>query len=168
MGQRGVDRINIRERTCGSGCSSSAGRDARRRTAVRRRWIAATTWARRSRPSRAAGCGELAEQLGYDSFWLTEPSFQHEGYEVVPNGLCSGISRGATTGSDRHDVQPSSGSGHPLRLAEDLPVLHNLSGGRGILGVGRGTVPVDMLRSPPAGVGGFVRQPVRGEPIAQP
>ena len=30
---------------------------------------------------------------------------------------------------------------HPQRLAEDFATLHNISGGRGILGVGRGTVP---------------------------
>ena len=30
---------------------------------------------------------------------------------------------------------------HPLKLAEDFATLHNISGGRGILGVGRGTVP---------------------------
>jgi alkanesulfonate monooxygenase SsuD/methylene tetrahydromethanopterin reductase-like flavin-dependent oxidoreductase (luciferase family) len=30
---------------------------------------------------------------------------------------------------------------NPLRLAEDFATLHNLSGGRGMLGVGRGTVP---------------------------
>jgi len=30
---------------------------------------------------------------------------------------------------------------HPLRLAEDFATMHNLSGGRGVLGVGRGTVP---------------------------
>jgi alkanesulfonate monooxygenase SsuD/methylene tetrahydromethanopterin reductase-like flavin-dependent oxidoreductase (luciferase family) len=37
------------------------------------------------------------------------------------------------------------GQWHPLRLAEDFAMLHNLSGGRGILGVGRGTVPREML-----------------------
>jgi len=34
---------------------------------------------------------------------------------------------------------------HPLRLAEDFATMHNLSGGRGILGVGRGTVPREIL-----------------------
>jgi len=34
---------------------------------------------------------------------------------------------------------------HPLRLAEDFATLHNLSGGRAILGVGRGTVPREVL-----------------------
>ena len=34
---------------------------------------------------------------------------------------------------------------HPLRLAEDFSTLHNLSGGRAILGVGRGTVPREVL-----------------------
>ena len=33
---------------------------------------------------------------------------------------------------------------HPLRLAEDFATLHNLSGGRAILGVGRGTVPREI------------------------
>jgi len=30
---------------------------------------------------------------------------------------------------------------HPLRFAEDFAMMHNLSGGRGVLGVARGTVP---------------------------
>ena len=34
---------------------------------------------------------------------------------------------------------------NPLRLAEDFSTLHNLSGGRAILGVGRGTVPREVL-----------------------
>ena len=34
---------------------------------------------------------------------------------------------------------------NPLRLAEDFATLHNLSGGRAILGVGRGTVPREVL-----------------------
>ena len=52
------------------------------------------------------------------------------------------------------------GQWHPLRLAEDFAMLHNLSGGRGVLGVGRGTVPREML--PLYGRTGFcrlIRQP---------
>jgi alkanesulfonate monooxygenase SsuD/methylene tetrahydromethanopterin reductase-like flavin-dependent oxidoreductase (luciferase family) len=91
-------------------------------------------------------CGELAERLGYDSFWLTEHHFQHEGYEVVPNGLLFSAFLAARTTTLRIGTMFNVvGQWHPLRLAEDFATLHNLSGGRGILGVGRGTVPREML-----------------------
>ena len=90
-------------------------------------------------------CGELAESLGYDSFWLTEHHFQHEGYEVVPNGLMFSAFLAARTSRLRIGTMFNIlGQWHPLRLAEDFALLHNLSGGRGILGVGRGTVPREM------------------------
>lgn len=91
-------------------------------------------------------CGELAERLGYDSFWLTEHHFQHEGYEVIPNGLMFSAFLAARTSRLRIGTMFNVvGQWHPLRLAEDFSLLHNLSGGRGILGVGRGTVPREML-----------------------
>ncbi|WP_432844134.1 LLM class flavin-dependent oxidoreductase [Dactylosporangium sp. CA-092794] len=91
-------------------------------------------------------CGVLAERLGYDSFWLTEHHFQHEGYEVVPNGLLFSAFLAARTSRLRIGTMFNIvGQWHPLRLAEDFALLHNLSGGRGILGVGRGTVPREML-----------------------
>ncbi|GAA4705598.1 LLM class flavin-dependent oxidoreductase [Phytohabitans rumicis] len=91
-------------------------------------------------------CGVLAEQLGYDSFWLTEHHFQYEGYEVVPNGLMFSAFLAARTRRLRIGTMFNVvGQWHPLRLAEDFALLHNLSGGRGILGVGRGTVPREML-----------------------
>src|ERR1700692_4648633 len=91
-------------------------------------------------------CGELAERLGYDSFWLTEHHFQHEGYEVVPNGLLFSAFLAARTSRLRIGTMFNVvGQWHPLRLAEDFAMLHNLSGGRGILGVGRGTGPREML-----------------------
>jgi alkanesulfonate monooxygenase SsuD/methylene tetrahydromethanopterin reductase-like flavin-dependent oxidoreductase (luciferase family) len=91
-------------------------------------------------------CGELAQALGYDSFWLTEHHFQHEGYEVVPNGLLFSAFLAARTSTLRIGTMFNVvGQWHPLRLAEDFAMLHNLSGGRGILGVGRGTVPREML-----------------------
>jgi alkanesulfonate monooxygenase SsuD/methylene tetrahydromethanopterin reductase-like flavin-dependent oxidoreductase (luciferase family) len=91
-------------------------------------------------------CGELAERLGYDSFWLTEHHFQHEGYEVVPNGLLFSAFLAARTSRLRVGTMFNVvGQWHPLRLAEDFAMVHNLSGGRGILGVGRGTVPREML-----------------------
>ena len=86
--------------------------------------------------------GVVCDRLGFDSFWLTEHHFQHEGYEVVPNGILVGTILAERTELIRigmaFNVVPQ---WHPLRLAEDFATLHNISGGRGILGVGRGTVP---------------------------
>ncbi len=87
-----------------------------------------------------------ADELGYDSFWTTEHHFQYEGYEVIPNGILISTWIAARTQQIRlgamFNVVPQ---WHPLRLAEDFATMHNLSGGRGILGVGRGTVPREIL-----------------------
>ena len=88
----------------------------------------------------------VAERLGYDSFWTTEHHFQYEGYEVIPNGIQLSTWIAARTERIRlgtmFNVVPQ---WHPIRLAEDFSTLHNLSGGRAILGVGRGTVPREVL-----------------------
>lgn len=87
-----------------------------------------------------------ADRLGYDSFWTTEHHFQYEGYEVIPNGILVSTWIAARTEHIRlgamFNVVPQ---WNPLRLAEDFATMHNLSGGRGILGVGRGTVPREIL-----------------------
>ena len=94
-----------------------------------------------------------ADRLGYDSFWTTEHHFQHEGYEVVPNGIQLSTWIAARTTNVRlgtmFNVVPQ---WNPLRLAEDFSTLHNLSGGRAILGVGRGTVPREVLHLNDKGV----------------
>jgi alkanesulfonate monooxygenase SsuD/methylene tetrahydromethanopterin reductase-like flavin-dependent oxidoreductase (luciferase family) len=94
-----------------------------------------------------------AERLGYDSFWMTEHHFQHEGYEVIPNGIQIATWIAAHTSRIRlgtmFNVVPQ---WNPLRLAEDFATLHNLSGGRAILGVGRGTVPREVLHLNDKGV----------------
>ncbi len=91
---------------------------------------------------RLLATGVDAERLGYDSFWLTEHHFQYEGYEVCPNGLLFGAILAERTERLRIGTMFNIvGQWHPLRLAEDFAILHNISGGRGILGVGRGTVP---------------------------
>lgn len=91
-----------------------------------------------------------ADRLGYDSFWTTEHHFQHEGYEVIPNGILISTWIAARTERIRlgsmFNVVPQ---WNPLRLAEDFSTMHNLSGGRGILGVGRGTVPRELLHLNP-------------------
>jgi len=86
--------------------------------------------------------GVLADRLGFDSFWLTEHHFQYEGYEVVPNGLLFSAVLAERTERIRIGTMFNIvGQWHPLKLAEDFATVHNISGGRGILGVGRGTVP---------------------------
>jgi alkanesulfonate monooxygenase SsuD/methylene tetrahydromethanopterin reductase-like flavin-dependent oxidoreductase (luciferase family) len=94
-----------------------------------------------------------ADRLGYDSFWTTEHHFQYEGYEVIPNGLLISAWIAAHTSRIRlgtmFNVVPQ---WNPLRLAEDFATVHNLSGGRGILGVGRGTVPREVLHLNDKGV----------------
>lgn len=86
--------------------------------------------------------GVLAEKLGYDSFWLTEHHFQFEGYEVIPNGIMFGAILAERTERIRiGSMLNIVGQWHPLRMAEDFATLHNISKGRGIFGVGRGTVP---------------------------
>ena len=91
-----------------------------------------------------------ADRLGYDSFWTTEHHFQYEGYEVIPNGILVSTWIAARTQRIRlgamFNVVPQ---WNPLRLAEDFATMHNLSGGRGILGVGRGTVPRELLHLNP-------------------
>ncbi|MDG2428347.1 MAG: LLM class flavin-dependent oxidoreductase [Acidimicrobiales bacterium] len=91
---------------------------------------------------RLLNAGVTAERLGFDSYWLTEHHFQYEGYEIIPNGLMLGVAIAERTERIRlgmaFNIVPQ---WHPLRFAEDFATLHNLSGGRAILGVGRGTVP---------------------------
>jgi len=91
-----------------------------------------------------------ADRLGFDSFWTTEHHFQYEGYEVIPNGILISAWIAARTNDIRlgamFNVVPQ---WNPLRLAEDFATMHNLSGGRGILGVGRGTVPRELLHLNP-------------------
>ena len=83
-----------------------------------------------------------ADRLGYDTMWLTEHHFQHEGYEVVPNIVQFGMALALRTEHLRQgqmfNVVPQ---WHPLRLAEDFALADVLTGGRMVFGVGRGTVP---------------------------
>ena len=80
---------------------------------------------------------DLAEPLGFDSIWSAEHHFDH--YTMSPNvaqflTYMAGRTERVKLGSmvmvlPWHD---------PIRLAEDVSLLDNLSGGRVILGMGRG------------------------------
>jgi len=83
-----------------------------------------------------------ADNLGYDTMWLTEHHFQYEGYEVLPNLILFGSHLANLTKNLRlgqmFNVVPQ---WHPLRLAEDFALADIMTGGRMEFGVGRGTVP---------------------------
>jgi alkanesulfonate monooxygenase SsuD/methylene tetrahydromethanopterin reductase-like flavin-dependent oxidoreductase (luciferase family) len=79
----------------------------------------------------------LAEELGYESFWLPEHHFSEPGAIPAPLLLLAAVAartrrlRVATT-SFLLPVR------HPIHVAEEVAVLDRLSNGRVILGVGRG------------------------------
>ena len=79
------------------------------------------------------------DRFGFDTLWLAEHHFQHEGYEVLPNILMCAVHLAHVT------KQLKIGCGfnitpmwHPLRLAEDYATADILTKGRVVFGVGRG------------------------------
>jgi alkanesulfonate monooxygenase SsuD/methylene tetrahydromethanopterin reductase-like flavin-dependent oxidoreductase (luciferase family) len=93
--------------------------------------------------SAEAAMAVAAERLGYDSVWTVEHHFTD--YTMSPNPLqflswVAGSTRSVKLGSmvcvlPWHD---------PVRLAEDASVLDHLSGGRLVLGIGRGLARVEF------------------------
>lgn len=87
-----------------------------------------------------------ADDLGYESLWLTEHHFQHEGYEVMPNCVLVGAVLAQRTRRLKFgamfNIVPQ---WHPLKLAEDFAIGDIMSGGRLLFGVGRGTVVREAL-----------------------
>ena len=80
-----------------------------------------------------------ADALGYETLWLAEHHFQHEGYECIPNIPLLAVDLAHRTERVKigcaFNVVPT---WHPLRLAEDYATADILTGGRVIFGVGRG------------------------------
>lgn len=79
------------------------------------------------------------DQLGYDSVWMSEHHFTEDGYMPSPLVMSGAIAAATENLRIAQDVllMPFQ---HPLRLAEDLAVLDNVSGGRMMVGVGMGYV----------------------------
>jgi alkanesulfonate monooxygenase SsuD/methylene tetrahydromethanopterin reductase-like flavin-dependent oxidoreductase (luciferase family) len=83
---------------------------------------------------------ELGERLGFESFWLPESHFAGSGSTPSPLLLLAAVAArtrriALATTSFLLPVR------HPIQVAEDVAVLDRLSGGRVILGVGRGFRP---------------------------
>src|SRR5512144_2336537 len=92
-----------------------------------------------------------ADTLGYETLWLAEQHFQHEGYECIPNIPMLAVDLAHQTERVKigcaFNVVPT---WHPLRLAEDYAVADILTRGRVVFGVGRGyhTREVETLGNP--------------------
>ena len=82
---------------------------------------------------------EAADRFGYETLWLAEHHFQHEGYECIPNIPLLAVDLAHRTKRVKigcaFNIVPT---WHPLRLAEDYATADILTGGRVIFGVGRG------------------------------
>jgi alkanesulfonate monooxygenase SsuD/methylene tetrahydromethanopterin reductase-like flavin-dependent oxidoreductase (luciferase family) len=100
---------------------------------------------------KAQAMAQLMDRLGYDTFWMAEHHFQHEGYECIPNVLMMAVHLAQVTQRIRigcgFNITPM---WHPLRLAEDYATADILTGGRVTFGVGRGyhTREVETFGSP--------------------
>jgi|TARA_Y100000310_G_scaffold340169_1_gene435033 alkanesulfonate monooxygenase SsuD/methylene tetrahydromethanopterin reductase-like flavin-dependent oxidoreductase (luciferase family) len=101
--------------------------------------IATTAWLLDSadRGQSLADQAEIAEQLGFHSFWLPESHFS--GSASIPAPLMSL----AAVASRTSRIRLGSTSyllpiRHPLQAAEEVAVLDRISNGRVILGIGRG------------------------------
>src|SRR5271169_3082617 len=100
---------------------------------------------------KAESMARLMDRTGYDTFWMAEHHFQHEGYECIPNVLMMAVHLAQATKRLKigcgFNIAPM---WHPLRLAEDYAMADILSNGRVVFGVGRGyhTREVETFGSP--------------------
>jgi alkanesulfonate monooxygenase SsuD/methylene tetrahydromethanopterin reductase-like flavin-dependent oxidoreductase (luciferase family) len=87
----------------------------------------------------AVALARATDALGYDTLWLAEHHFQHEGYECIPNIPMLAVDLAHRTERVKigcaFNIVPT---WHPLRLAEDYATADILTGGRVVFGVGRG------------------------------
>ena len=79
------------------------------------------------------------DRLGYDVLWTAEHHFQREGYECLPNLIQLGLWLATQTERLKFgcafNILPM---WHPVRMAEDYAMADIVTGGRVIMGVGRG------------------------------
>ncbi len=86
----------------------------------------------------------LAEELGYEAMWLGEHHFGPYGVGDLPNPILLGADLAARTSRIRIGQMANIAPWwHPIRLAEDLAMLDNMTGGRVEVGFGRGIWPYE-------------------------
>ena len=86
----------------------------------------------------------LAEELGFEAIWLGEHHFGPYGVGDVPNPILLGADLAARTSTIRIGQMANIAPWwHPIRLAEDLAILDNMTQGRIDVGFGRGVWPYE-------------------------
>ena len=86
----------------------------------------------------------LAEELGFETMWLGEHHFGPYGVGDIPNPILLGADLAARTSRIRIGQMANIAPWwHPIRLAEDLAILDNMTGGRVEVGFGRGIWPYE-------------------------
>ncbi len=86
----------------------------------------------------------LAEELGFEAMWLGEHHFGPYAVGDLPNPILLGADLAARTSRIRIGQMANIAPWwHPIRLAEDIAILDNLTGGRVEVGFGRGIWPYE-------------------------
>jgi len=85
-----------------------------------------------------------ANRLGFDSIWASEHHGEADGYCPSPVVACAALAVAAPNCRIGQGVALAPLYGHPLRLAEDLSVVDNISGGRIEIGLGQGYRPAEF------------------------
>ena len=103
----------------------------------------------------------LSEELGLDAVWLSEHHFDGNCAYVDPISFAAALA--VATKRIRIGLAVAQMSlHHPIRLAEQLSLIDNLSKGRLIVGLGRGDqlqhLRIPGLRHRPGGIPGAVRR----------
>ncbi|MGE5151829.1 MAG: LLM class flavin-dependent oxidoreductase, partial [Rhodospirillaceae bacterium] len=85
-----------------------------------------------------------ASRLGYHSIWASEHHGEPDGYCPSPVVACAALAVAAPNCRIGQAVALAPLYGHPMRMAEDLSVVDNLSGGRIEIGLGQGYRPAEF------------------------
>jgi alkanesulfonate monooxygenase SsuD/methylene tetrahydromethanopterin reductase-like flavin-dependent oxidoreductase (luciferase family) len=86
----------------------------------------------------------LSERLGFDAVWLTEHHFSDYGLSAAPSVLAASLAARTSRVSIGTAVYVLPFH-NPIRLAEETATLDILSGGRLVVGIGRGNRPLEFV-----------------------
>jgi alkanesulfonate monooxygenase SsuD/methylene tetrahydromethanopterin reductase-like flavin-dependent oxidoreductase (luciferase family) len=85
-----------------------------------------------------------ANRLGFQSIWASEHHGEADGYCPSPVVACAALAVAAPNCRIGQAIALAPLHGHPMRLAEDLSVVDNFSGGRIEIGLGQGYRPPEF------------------------